>query len=123
MALRLQIIIIICMMLTLIYIGRRINEKKLDYKFGIVWALVCIVLMVFAIWPRLLAKVAHLIGIYDPVNMLAFLGLVLVIMIIFSLSMEISKQSEQIKKISQELAILRKDTYDGLNTKEDKENK
>lgn len=112
MSARLQIIIIACMAISLIYISLRINSKKIDYKFGMIWALVSVVIMIFAIWPRLLAKISKLIGIYDPVNMLTFVGLVLVIMIIFSMSMEISKQSEQIKRLAQELAILRKDEHD-----------
>ena len=100
------------MILSLIYIIRKIAQKKLDYKFGLVWCLVDVLMAIFAIWPTLLAKTAHLIGIYDPVNMLMFLGIILVIMVLFSLSMEVSKQSEQIKKLTQELAISRKDEYD-----------
>lgn len=112
MSLRLQIIIIACMILALIYIARRVAKKKLDFKFGIAWSIIVVVIMVFAIWPKLLAMAAHLLGIYDPVNMLAFVGLVLAIFAIFSLMMEVSKQSEQIKRLAQELAILRKDEHD-----------
>ncbi|MCR5214566.1 MAG: DUF2304 domain-containing protein [Eubacterium sp.] len=107
---RLQFIIIICMLIALIYIGRRVAQRKLDFRFGIGWSLVVIVIMIFAIWPVLLQKTSMLLGIYDPVNMLAFLGLILAIFAIFSLMMEVSKQGEQIKKLTQELAILRKDT-------------
>lgn len=122
MSLRLQIIIIICMVLAIMYIGTRLRSKKLDYKYGLGWSILCIVIMIFAIWPELLKKVSHLVGIYDPVNMLLFFGLVFAIMLIFNLSMEVSRQGEQIKKITQELAILRKDTHDSVedirNTKD-----
>ena len=46
--------------------------------------------------------------------MLAFFGLGLAIFVIFSLMMEVSKQSEQIKRLTQEIAILRKDSYDSI---------
>ncbi len=121
MSLRLQIIIIVCMILALIYIGRRVATKRLEFKFGIAWSFIVVVIMVFAIWPKLLAMVAHLLGIYDPVNMLAFVGIVLAIFAIFSLMMEVSKQSEQIKRLTQELAILRKDEHD--NSEKAKESK
>ncbi|SEQ86408.1 hypothetical protein SAMN02910369_02564 [Lachnospiraceae bacterium NE2001] len=122
MSLRLQIIIILCMILALVYIGRRVATKKLDFKFGIAWSFVVVVIMIFAIFPKLLAMVSHLLGIYDPVNMLAFVGIILAIFAIFSLMMEVSKQSEQIKRLTQELAILRKDDYDksSKNQKSDK---
>ena len=121
MSLRLQIIIIVCMVFALIFIIRRVATKKLDFKFGIAWSLVVMVLLIFGIWPSLLAKVSHVLGIYDPVNMLAFVGLILAIFAIFSLMMEMSKQGEQIKRLSQELGILRKDTYDAVNEKNDKD--
>ena len=103
------------MVLALIFIIRRVATKRLEFKFGIAWSLVVIVLLIFGIWPSLLAKASHLLGIYDPVNMLAFIGLILAIFAIFSLMMEVSKQGEQIKRLSQELGILRKDTYDSVN--------
>ena len=107
---RLQIIIIVCMMLAIFYIARRVAQRRLDFRFGIFWSLVVIGIMVFAIWPGLLLKVSLLLGIYDPVNMLSFVGLILAIFAIFSLMMEVTKQGEQIKKLTQELAILRRDT-------------
>ena len=119
MSLRLQIIIIVCMVLALIYIIRRVATKRLDFRFGIGWSLIVIVIMVFAIWPGLLAAVSHLLGIYDPVNMLAFVGIILAVFAIFSLMMEVSKQGEQIKRLSQELGILRKDAYDATQKTEE----
>ena len=64
MSLRLQIILIVCMVLALIYIVRRVATKKLEFKFGIGWSLIVIVLMIFAIWPGLLAAVSQLLGKY-----------------------------------------------------------
>ena len=114
---RLQVIIIMCMVIALVYIARRVAMKRLDFRFGIAWSFVMVVIMVFAIWPNLLLAVSHLLGIYDPVNMLAFVGLVLAIFAIFSLMMEVSKQGEQIKRLTQELAILRKDSHDAARRK------
>ena len=118
MSLRLQIIIIICMVLAILYIAGRLRSKKLDYKFGLSWMLVCIVIIIFAIWPSFLGKVSRVLGIYDPVNMLMFFGLILAIALIFHLTGEVSRQSEQIKRLTQELAILRKDTHDSLENLE-----
>ena len=115
MSLRLQIIIIACMIIAIIIIFRKIGKNKLDFKLGLLWVMISIVVMIFAIWPSFLAKTSRLLGIYDPVNMLAFFGIVLLIMIIFALSSEISKLKDQVKRLSQEISILRKDTYDELN--------
>ena len=115
MSLKLQIIIILCMFFGIVVIFRRIGKNKLDFKLGLLWVVISVIVMVFAIWPSLLAKTSRLLGIYDPVNMLAFFGIILLVMIIFALSSEISKLKEQVKRLSQELAILRKDTFDNFN--------
>ncbi|MCR5587875.1 MAG: DUF2304 domain-containing protein [Lachnospiraceae bacterium] len=119
MSLRLQIIIIVIMVLLLMHIINMVSKKKMDFKFGLIWAMVDIVIMILAIWPKLLAMISNLLGIASPVNMIFFFGMILSMLIIFSLSMEISYLSDRVKKLSQELAILRKDTYDGLNKKKD----
>jgi hypothetical protein len=110
------------MVLALIYISRRVAKKRLDFRFGIAWSLVAAAIMIFAIWPKLLLWAANLLGIYDPVNMLTFVGLILAIFAIFSLMMEVTKQSEQIKKLTQELAILRKESEDKTDNKDYKKN-
>jgi len=99
----------------IVHIGVLIAKKRMDFKFGLLWTLVDIIIMIFAIWPNLLVKASNLVGIASPVNMLFFFGLILAILIIFSLSMEISFLSDRVKKLSQELAILRKDSYDRVN--------
>lgn len=114
MSLKLQIIIIASMLIAIAIIFRKIGKNKLDFKLGLLWVIISIVVMIFAIWPTLLTKTSRLLGIYDPVNMLAFCGIILLVMIIFALSSEISKLKEQVKRLSQELAILRKDTYDEI---------
>ena len=114
MSLRLQIIIIIGMLMVLLYIFRKVAQKRLDYRYGIAWSFIVFIIILFAAWPKLLQKTANILGIYDPVNMLAFFGLGLAVYALFLLMMEVSKQADQIKKLTQELAILRKDAHDDI---------
>jgi hypothetical protein len=53
--------------------------------------------------------------------MLFFFGFCLAVVIIFSLSMTISSLSEKVKKLSQEIAIIRKDMYDSVQKISDRE--
>ena len=111
MSLRIRIFVIICMVLLLISLIRLVSKKKINYKYGLGWALIDIVIIVFAACPAILGWIAKLTGVVAPVNMLFFLGFLLVIGIIFSLSMTVSKLQDKVTKLSQELAILRKDTH------------
>ena len=120
MALKLQIILIVSMMISILYIFRLISVKKLNFKLGLSWSFVALIIIIFAAWPGLLKKISHLLGIYDPLNMIFMFGFVLLLYIVVSLSMEISKLSEQNKKLAQEIAILRKDTHDNIENVEKK---
>ncbi len=106
------------MVLLLISLIRLMSKKKIDYKYGLGWALVDLVIIVLAACPEVLGWIAHLTGVVAPVNMLFFLGFILVIGIIFSLSMTVSKLQDKVTKLSQELAIMRKDSHDEAQKKE-----
>ena len=63
MSLRLQIIIIIGMLIVLLYIFRKVAQKRLDYRYGIAWSFIVFIIIVFAAWPKLLQKTANILGI------------------------------------------------------------
>ena len=60
----------------------------------------------FAGFPQLSKWLSHLLGISQPVNMLFFAGFCFTLPIIFSLSATVSKMSEKIKRLTQELALM-----------------
>lgn len=111
MNLRLQIILLGCMVLGVLFIVNLLRKKKLDFKFGLGWLLVIVCLMILVIFPKLLIIISRAMGIASPVNMLFFFGFCLAVVIIFSLSMTVSILADKVKKLSQEIAIIRKDMY------------
>ena len=68
--------------------------------------------MLLAAFPRILGIFAEIMGIASPMNTLFFFGFCFAVLLIFSLSVTVSKQADKIRKLSQEIAILRKDSYD-----------
>lgn len=112
MSIRLQIIIIICMFFAMAYIINLMQKKKMDFKFALGWLLVEFCIVILTLWPNLLNILSNLLGIASPMNMLFFFGFCFAVIIIFALSLEISKLSDRVKKLSQEIAIIRKDMYD-----------
>lgn len=115
---QLRIIIIVSMLLALIYIVGNIRRQKINFRYGIGWMVVAILIMLLAICPQILDLISYLLGIAVPVNMLFFMGFILVVIVIFSLSKSVSDLSEKVKQLSQELAIAKKDTYDNYQRKE-----
>ena len=70
-------------------------------------------------FPKLLNVVAKAFGIASPVNMLFFFGFCLSIVVIFTLSIALSNLTDKVKKMAQEIAIIRKDMYERYNSNKD----
>ena len=115
MSIKLQILIIVVIILAMLYIVNNVRKKSIDFKYALLWLFVCICVLVLAIFPKLLNVVAKAFGIASPVNMLFFLGFVFIILVIFSLTMSLSRNSERVRKMAQEIAIIRKDMYERYN--------
>ncbi len=112
MALRLQIIIIAFMLMIAIHIINLLRHKRLDFKYALGWLFVDFCILVLTVCPSLLKVIADFLGIASPMNMLFFFGFCFSLVIIFSLSMANSRLEDRVKKLSQEVAIVRKDMYD-----------
>lgn len=105
----LQIIVIILAVLFLIYIIKMICKGKLELKYSLTWLLTGIVFITMSLYPKLLNKVANLLYIISPMNALFFIVIGLLLIIIFTLTVTISKYKKQITSISQELGILKEE--------------
>lgn len=121
MSFRLQIVIIVATVIALLYLIRQIFRKKLDIKYGIIWLGMSIIIMIFAIWPNLLVRLSDLMGIASPVNMLFFVGLILLIMAIYVLSRSVGMLMDKVRRMSQEIAILNKKLNDNYVKTDSKE--
>ena len=113
MSTRLQVILLIVLILAIGFIVSEISKKKIDFKFGIVWIVISLVLILFTIWNGLLIWLTHLVGIATPINFLYLLAILLLVWIVYSMSKTIALLQEKIKRLSQELTILRKDSARG----------
>ncbi len=112
MSLKLQIILLSCMLAAMMFIVHMVHSKRMSFRYGLGWLFVVACLMILAAFPWILNNIAGFMGIASPMNTLFFFGFCFAIFLIFSLSITVSKQADRIKKLSQEIAILRKDSYD-----------
>lgn len=106
MSLRLQIIVGVVMAASILIIGNMVRKQKLDLRYALVWLLVGGLVLVFDIFPQLLVGLTNLMGVTLPVNMMFFLGFVFSLLIIFTLTLSISRLSERVKRLTQEIALL-----------------
>lgn len=106
---RIQIIAIAISLAFLFYISRLIVKGKLREEYAIVWIFCTAVLILFSLWRRGLDVVSHILGIYDPPNMV-FTGAIFAVLIyLLHLSITVSKLTRQNKTLAQEIALLKKE--------------
>ena len=108
MSIRLQIIIAVIIVMALCVIVNMIRKKRLELRYALAWLIVGVGVLVLDCFPQLINWIAGKLGIASPVNMLFFLGFCFALMIIFVLTIAVSRSSIRIKELTQELALLEK---------------
>ncbi len=105
MTLKLQVVIVVAILFVLAILVNMIRRRSLELKYALPWMLVLAALFVFACWPKLLIVVSDFLGIYAPVNMIFFLGFCFSLLIIFSLTVALSRLSNSIRTLDQIVAL------------------
>ena len=109
---RLQLVIAVAAIAAILYIVTLVRIRRLELKYALIWFLVGILLLIFDLFPGLLPIMSTALGITLPINMLTFLGLVFVLMIIFSQTIVISNLTRKSKRLTQEVGLLYKKVED-----------
>lgn len=91
----------------LAYVFWQIKKGKLREEYAFVWILSTIVLTFFSVWGDGLWKLAALLDVAVPLNLL-FAGAIFVVLVyLLHLSLSVSKLQHQNKELAQELALLK----------------
>ena len=106
MSFKLQIVLIALVLLALFVMVKRIRTGKLLLQHCLSWMLLLFAVFVVSLFPALLSMIANAFGILMPVNMVFFVGFCFALVIIFGLTQSISKMTDQIKELTQKIALL-----------------
>ena len=105
MSIRIKCVIIAVLILGLLKILGLIKKNKLELKYALSWLFLELGILIITLIPNLLNVISKVLGIYNEINMLSFLGFVFIILVIFSLTMSLSRNSERVRKMAQEIAL------------------
>ena len=101
-----QIVSVFFSIIFLIIVFRLVLKKQLREEFSIIWILCAIVLNVFAFWKNGIDYLAALLGVYYAPSLLFIFLFAALICYCLHLSKIISKQQNDIKNLTQKMAIL-----------------
>jgi hypothetical protein len=84
-----------------------LRNKKIELKFTLSWLLTGICFLLFAIFPDLLRLLSNLLHIVEPVNTLFLFIIFLMVLIIFTLTIALSRNARRVKTLTQEIGIIK----------------
>lgn len=105
MTFKLQLIIGICLVVALLAIVNMIRKKKLELKYALSWLIAIVFVLIMDCFPVLLTRLSYFLGIWAPVNMIFVLGFCFSLLIIFVLTVTLSRMSERVRKLAQAVAL------------------
>ncbi len=113
MTLKLQILIIAALVIALIFIILQIRNRKLDLKYSLTWFFLILALLILTIFPQILTFFSNLVGFGSQMNMLFVSGFLLTLLIIFTLTRAVSKLMDQVRTLTQKVALLERELRKG----------
>lgn len=109
---QLQAVLLITSIIGLVFVFRFVKKKLLNLKYSFLWIVMGFVFLALSIYPEIIDGVREALGIQLGSNALFFLGICFLIFLSFSLTVIVSKHAERMRRLNQELALLRRQVDD-----------
>jgi hypothetical protein len=104
---RARLLLIVIGLIVLASVINLMRTRRLKEEYALLWLLAALTLVATPILINPLDSIAFFLGIEYPPALFLGLGIIGLLLIIFQLSLVISKFSDQIRVLTQEVAILR----------------
>ena len=96
------------------YILKRIRQSKLQIEYAIFWIVFSGILLIFSLFPFLVALLTRMIGMELPVNFIFLFFILILILKAFFQTIETSVLENKVRNLTQRLAIEEKDRQEEL---------
>jgi hypothetical protein len=104
---KIQIISIVASLSIFFIVVNLVRRRRLKTEYSLIWLMVSVTFIVFSFWRDGIDWLAKLFGIAYAPSVLFIILLVGIILLLIEFSIIISKQSERIKVLVQEIGLLR----------------
>jgi len=92
---------------TLLFMVELLRRRRLREKYAALWISVAVFVVIAALFPSLLERVAALVGVTLPINLVFFVALLLLLIVCVQLSAEVSTLEHETQTLAEEVALLR----------------
>ena len=122
MSFTLRILLIVVSLFSIIYVVKKIRSAKLRIDYSIYWILVSGLIIILALFPQIAIKMATLIGVASPVNLIYLVMIFILFVHNFFLTIKVSKVEDMVNNIVQDKAVDDKIRKEKNIRREDHEN-
>ena len=91
---------------TLLFILELVRRRKLREEYSWLWILTTLGMVALSAWYGLIERISRLIGAVTPTTTLFLFGLLFLLLISVHFSTMISRLTQQVRRLTQEMAIL-----------------
>jgi hypothetical protein len=102
-----KIFAIIASILIMLLVVELVRRRRLREEYSWLWLVTGGIIILLVVWYDLLVLITRLIGAIAPTTTLFIFGLLFLMLISLHYSIQISRLSQQVKEMAQQLAILR----------------
>lgn len=117
LSINLKISLIVLCVIFDIFIYNKVINNKADYKTFISCIFLSTLLIIVTIFDNILIPIRDFLGFEATSNMVFLVGFIFVIITLLTLTLKINEQQNKIIKLTQELAILKKEKSNEKNNK------
>ncbi len=97
---------------TLLFILELVRRRKLKEEYSWLWFLTAALMLVLSSWYGLIEELSRMIGAITPTTTLFLFGLLFLLVISVHFSTVISRLTQQVRRLTQEVAILQAELSD-----------
>lgn len=105
MSVKLQVILLLLFGMAFVFLINHVRKRTVALKYALAWLLLDAVLIVLVLFPKLLQIIAGALGIASPMNMMFFCGFALSLVVIYTLTMALSRNAENLRELIQREAL------------------
>ena len=100
-----RVILVIVSLLTMSFMMRKIRQAKVQIEAAMFWVIVALILVVFSLFPGVADACARLLGIYSTPNFLFLFMIFLLMVKVFSMTLQVSQMESKQKELVQKIAL------------------
>ena len=108
MELETRIFVILLGVIVALFVINQVRTRRIKEQYALLWILTAVLLVLVPIFVDVVDAISYALGILYPPAFIFLIALVCILLILFQFSMSISRFSDQIKVLVQDIALLTK---------------